>query len=43
MSDKIREAAAHALDKFHDYGHWPLAAALVGAAAFIVIRTIIAP
>lgn len=43
MVDKIREAAADALDAFHDYGHGLLAAALIGIAAFIVVRTIIVP
>lgn len=43
MSDRIREAAADAIDVFHDYGHWVLAAGLVGAAAFIVVRTFMAP
>lgn len=43
MSDRIREAAADALDVFHDYGHWVLAASLVGAAAFLVVRTFLAP
>lgn len=43
MADKIREAAADALDAFNDYGHWLLAAALIGAAAFIVVRTFMAP
>lgn len=43
MSDRIREAAADALDVFHDYGHWVVAAALVGAAAFLVVRTFLAP
>jgi len=43
MSDKIRDAAADALDAFHDYGHWVLAAVLVGAAVFIVVRTFVTP
>jgi uncharacterized membrane protein YjfL (UPF0719 family) len=43
MSDKIRDAAANALDAFHDYVHWALAAALIGAAAFIVVRTYMTP
>lgn len=41
MSNRIREAAAGALDAFSDYGPWLLAAALIGAAAFIVIRTMV--
>ena len=40
MADKIREAAADALDAFGDVGRWLLAAALVGAAGVILIRTI---
>jgi hypothetical protein len=43
VSDKIREAAADALDAFSDIGPWLLAAALMGAAAFIVVRTVMAP
>lgn len=43
MSDRIREAAAGALDAFSDIGPWLLAAALMGGAAFIVVRTFITP
>jgi len=43
VSNRIREAAADALDAFSDIGPWLLAAALMGAAAFIVVRTVMAP
>jgi len=43
MPDKIREAAADALDAFADIGHWVLAIALMGAAAIILVRALISP
>ncbi len=43
MSDRIREAAADAIEAFSDIGHWVLAAALMGGATIILVRALIAP
>lgn len=43
MSDRIREAAATAIEAYGEAGRWMVAAALMGGAAIIVVRTLTAP
>jgi hypothetical protein len=43
MSDRIREAAADALENFGEAGRWVLAAVLMGGAGLILLRALIAP
>ena len=43
MAEKLRDAADRAIEQFGEAGRWVLAAALLGGAGIIVLRTIIAP
>jgi hypothetical protein len=43
VPDKIREAAADLLETYGDTGRWVVAAVLMGAAAAILLRALLAP